>query len=181
VLESGILRHLQEYVMVHLYMSEEMAKCVCWFLCNMIRLRLKDGPLDAEAVWSLSSMLGRMAFLTNDEEALKDVTWSLKSLAEVNGDLNLRALMHHPEGMCSMELIYRIGDLMTHPSATIRQNIAGMLRGTMTELLSDPHLFTGAFCHAGNLFDQAYQQETKDQLIAEAEVGQQDKDADDEL
>jgi hypothetical protein len=181
VMASGILRHLQECVMAQLYMSEEMAKCVGWFLCNMARLRLKDGPLDAEAVWSLSTMLGRMAFLTTNEEALKDITWSLKSLSEVNGDLNLRALMHNPEGMCRMELVYRIGDLMTHPSPTIRQNVAGLLRGTMTELLSDPHLFTAAFCHAGSLFDQAYQQHAKDQLIAEAEAGQEAKDADDEL
>lgn len=181
VMASGILRHLQECVMAQLYMSEEMAKCVAWFLCNMARLRLKDGPLDAEAVWSLSTMLGRMAFLTTNEEALKDITWSLKSLSEVNGDLNLRALMHNPEGMCRMELVYRIGDLMTHPSPTIRQNVAGLLRGTMTELLSDPHLFTAAFCHAGSLFDQAYQQHAKDQLIAEAEAGQEAKDADDEL
>lgn len=158
IVESGLLGALVRYLEgmeSWQLLPNEMAQHIAWFTCNVARYN-GHGPTDATAVWDLFTIMGRVVMLTHDDASLQDLTFAMERMLSKNGDLNLRTLLYHPDGMFSMDIVYRVGMLLSHSNAHVRNNLRSCIKHITERMHEDAPLFNGILDHSSSLFSKIF-------------------------
>jgi hypothetical protein len=144
VAHSGVLAALEaDYVRNNgEAWSRNFAQHTGWLLCNL--LRDKDGgPVEEQLLWSLTAVVGFLLKVTDDDETtLAHAAWALQRLAEVRGDVNMRIVMRHPDGVLTVEGLGRLATLMYHTNPKISSPLRYVLRKALSCMGDDVLLFS---------------------------------------